>query len=133
LVGREVIAHCDWRTEHVRFDGETPVIGFDWDSLWKDREPAIVGAVAHMFCADWSQDEVAQAPTLEEARAFVADYESAAGRSFSKEERALCGAVFAYSIGYTARCSHCSGTDRRNFNGTFEHLIHTEGLRLLAL
>jgi hypothetical protein len=31
--GRAVIGHGDWRAEHVRFDGNAPVVAFDWDSL----------------------------------------------------------------------------------------------------
>lgn len=30
-----------------------------------------------MFCTDWSRNDLAQAPRLEEAAAFVADYEPA--------------------------------------------------------
>ena len=46
---------------------------FDWDSLCCEREPALIGCAAHGFCADWSQESRHQAPTAEEARAFVAE------------------------------------------------------------
>ena len=131
--GREVIGHTDWRAEHVRFDGDTPTVAFDWDSLCKDREPALVGITAHMFCADWSRDDVVQTPTLDEARAFVADYEAAAGKTFTRTERALCGAAFAYSVAYTSRCGHASGVDTRDQPGSFQHLIVSHGTELLHL
>jgi hypothetical protein len=131
--GRQVIGHSDWRAEHVRFDGDTPVVAFDWDSLCKEREPALVGATAHMFCADWSRDDAVQAPTLEEARAFVADYEAAAGSQFTRAERALCGAAFAYAVAYTSRCGHAGGVDTRDQPGSFQHLIARHGMRLLEL
>lgn len=132
-IGRRVVGHSDWRAEHVRFDGDRPVVAFDWDSLCKDREPTLVGITAHMFCADWSREDVAQAPTLEEARAFVADYQAAADREFTPAERTLCSAAFAYSVAYTSRCSHASGVDTRSVPGTFQHLIATVGTGLLDL
>jgi hypothetical protein len=132
--GEIVIGHGDWRAEHVRFDGERPVVAFDWDSLCKEREPALVGFNAHAFCADWTRAEtIAPAPTLDEARAFVADYEAARGRAFSVDERRLCGAAFAYSCAYTARCSWALGSDERAKPGTFHALVARHGARLLEL
>jgi phosphotransferase family enzyme len=131
--GRRVIGHSDWRVEHVRFDGDRPVVAFDWESLCEECEAALVGITAHMFCADWSREDVAQAPTIEEAAAFVADYEAAAGRTFTLAERALCGAAFTYSVAYTARCGHAGGIDTRNQPRTFQHLVSTVGTGLLDL
>jgi len=132
-VGRTVICHGDWRAEHVRFEGDEIVVAFDWDSLCSVAEPWILGTTAHMFCADWSRDDVAQAPTLAEARAFVGDYEAARGQAFTREERRACGAAFAYSIAYTARCGHSAGVDIRSEPGNHQYLIATEGFRLLDL
>jgi aminoglycoside phosphotransferase (APT) family kinase protein len=131
--GRQVIGHSDWRAEHVRFEGDRPVVAFDWDSLCKEQEPALVGSAAHMFCANWSRSAVVQSPTLEEAREFVAEYETAAGRRFTQAERVLCGAAFAYAVAYTSRCGHAAGVDTRAQPGTFHHLIATHGTRLLDL
>jgi hypothetical protein len=131
--GRIVLGHGDWRAEHVRFDGATPVVAFDWDSLCKEAEPALVGFNAHGFCADWSRADHAQAPTLDEARAFVNDYEVARGHPFADDERRLCGAAFAYSVAYTARCTHALGRDERRQPGTFQHLVATYGRGLLDL
>jgi hypothetical protein len=122
-VGISVIGHSDWRAEHVRFLGNTPVVAFDWDSLCREREPALIGAVAHGFCADWSQGDNRQAPNLDEARAFVRDYEDARGKAFSAEERRLCGACLAYASAYTARCGHAASGDERETPGTFQHLV----------
>jgi hypothetical protein len=74
-----------------------------------------------------------QAPTLAEARAFVGDYETARGSSFSAPERGLCAAAFAYSCAYTARCGHALGKDERGEVGTFAHLAWTERERLLGM
>ena len=86
-----------------------------------------------MFCADWSRDDVVQTPTLDEARAFVADYEAAAGKTFTRTELTLCGAAFAYSVAYTSRCGHASGVDTRDQPGSFQHLIASHGTELLHL
>jgi hypothetical protein len=131
--GRLVLGHCDWRAEHVRFEGDQPVAAFDWDSLCKEREPTLVGFIAHAFCADWTRSDYAQAPTLDEARAFVAAYEAARGAPFERDERALCGAAFAYSVGYTSRCGHAFGKRERDVPGTFHHLLASHGEGLLEL
>ncbi len=132
--GELVIGHGDWRAEHVRFHGNTPVVAFDWDSLCREYEPALVGHTAHAFCADWTTSTRSPAPTLDEARGFVADYESAHGSSFSGAERRLCGAAFAYSCAYTARCGHTGDAqEKQQQPGSFEALVAEEGLRLLKL
>jgi hypothetical protein len=124
--GRRVIGHGDWRQEHVRFVGDEPVAAFDWDSLCCEHEPALLGSVAHGFCADWSRNDHRQAPTIEEARAFIADYEAARQPRFTAAERRLCAACFAYSCAYTARCGHAPGGDQREQSGSFQHLLWTE-------
>jgi Phosphotransferase enzyme family len=131
--GRRVIGHGDWRQEHVRFIGDMPVVAFDCDSLCCELEPALLGVVAHGFCADWSCVDRRQAPTIEEARAFRSDYEETRGSSFSPDERRLCGAAFAYACAYTARCGHALGADERKMDGTFQHLVWTNRARLLDL
>ena len=131
--GRRVIGHGDWRQEHVRFVGDDPVVAFDWDSLCCGYEPALLGAVAHGFRADWSVAGRRQAPTLDEARAFKRDYEAARGQDFSAEERRLCGDSFAYACAYTARCGHAGGGDAREQPGTFQNLLWSERANLLDL
>lgn len=131
--GRAVIGHSDWRQEHVRFIGDKPVLAFDWDSLCCELEPALLGIVAHGFCADWSWADRRQAPSIEEARAFRSDYEETRGGMFSPDERRLCGAAFAYACAYTARCGHALGADERKMDGTFQHLVWTERVKLLDL
>jgi hypothetical protein len=131
--GSDVIGHGDWRQEHVRFLGDRPVAAFDWDSLCCESEPALLGSVAHGFCADWSLSDHVQAPTLAEARAFIADYEAARGYPFEAAERRQCAASFAYSCAYNARCSHALGADDRDRPGSFQHLMWTEREKLLEL
>ena len=135
--GDLVIGHADWRAEHVRFetDGDDIRISaiYDWDSLQKRREPALVGVTACCFCANWAAREtIALAPTLDEAKAFVADYEAARGRPFEREERLLMGGAFAYNVAYFARCGHAIGR-KRETPGNSNSLVGAEGVRLLTL
>jgi hypothetical protein len=126
--GQIVLGHGDWRAEHVHFEGNEPVAAYDWDSLCKEPEPALVGCAAHAFCANWSRTGHRQAPSLDEARAFVDDYESARGQRFDADERRLCAACFAYSVAYTARCGHAIGEDHG-----FQDLVARQGRRLMEL
>jgi hypothetical protein len=133
-VGEIVIGHGDWRVEHVRFADERPVIAFDWDSLCRVQEPSLIGFTAHAFCADFTRNHlIAPAPTLDEARSFVADYEETRGSRLGDEERRFCSASFAYACAYTARCDHSLGKDERGVAGTFMHLVANESMRLLKL
>jgi aminoglycoside phosphotransferase (APT) family kinase protein len=131
--GERVIAHADWRAEHLRFIDDRIVVAYDWDSLAVGPEPALVGSCAHAFTADWSHGHRAQAPSVDEARELVAAYEEARGRGFDLTERAACAAAFAYACAYTARCSHALGVDEREVPGTFQHLVHRHGRELLDL
>ena len=131
--GALVIGHGDWRAEHVHFVRDCIVGAFDWDSLCKEREPALVGFTTHAYCADWSRRPPPAAPTIEEARAFVAEYEAARGRAFAADERRLCGAAFAYSCAYTARCVWGLARDERGKPGTFQQLVASHGPTLLEL
>jgi hypothetical protein len=104
--GELVVAHCDWRAEHVRFEGEALVATYDWQSLALVREPELVGATAHAFTADWGIPQARRLPTLDEARAFAADYETARGARFSPAERETIDAAWVYATAYGARCEH---------------------------
>ena len=120
--GELVIGHGDWRVQHARFEGDRIVAAFDWAGLCKEREPALVGFNAFAFCVDWSRTPVPVTP-LDDARAFVADYEAARGRAFSADERRLCGAMFAYAYAYMAR----------NVEGTFREVVASHGPSLMEL
>lgn len=105
-LGEIVVAHSDWRAEHVRFDGEQIVATYDWQSLAVGREPVLLGTVAHAFTADWGIVQARRLPTLDEAQAFVADYEAARSARFSEPERKTIDAAWVYATAYGARCEH---------------------------
>ena len=100
-----VVAQADWRVEHLRFAGERLVAVFDWDSLRVDREAAAVGQVAQVFTTDWSAAEP-HVPTLNEASAFLDDYQAARGKPFTDEETTQARAAWVYATAYGARCEH---------------------------
>jgi Ser/Thr protein kinase RdoA (MazF antagonist) len=129
--GARVVGHFDWRTEHVRFAGDRVVAVFDWDSLLLDLEPVAVGAAAHAFCTDWERDALPAAPSAEEARAFVADYEDARGRRFEGDERLTLAGSLVYSLAYTARCVHAIGAAPGDRGRAFVRLLEDEGATLL--
>jgi hypothetical protein len=124
--GEKIIGHCDWRMEHVRFEGTRVVAAYDWDSLCHEHETVLLGSVAHGFTADWTLDDPRQAPSLDEARAFVADYEDARGRAFTPAERKGVSAAFTYAVAYTARCGHAlDPLSAEVEEGTFRALART--------
>jgi hypothetical protein len=106
ITGERIIAHADWRAEHVRFEGQEIVATYDWQSLAVGSEPALLGQIGYGFTTDWSTDQTRQTPTIEEFRAFIADYEAARGRRFSPPERKTIDAAWVYATAYGARCEH---------------------------
>jgi hypothetical protein len=105
-VGDTVVGHGDWSAKHFRFDGDEITAVYDWDSLISADEPRIVGQAAATHPATW-YIPVAVLATPDEARAFVAEYEEARGRSFSAHERRRLAASAAYVVAYGARCESC--------------------------
>jgi Phosphotransferase enzyme family len=104
--GETVLAHADWRAEHVRFDGGAIVASYDWQSLAVGSEAALIGQIGYGFTTDWSIEQQRRMPTLEEFRAFITDYAAARGKQFSRTERQTVDAAWVYATAYGARCEH---------------------------
>lgn len=104
--GELVVAHSDWRAEHLRFAQGEIVASYDYQSLCVGPEPVLVGIVGHAFTADWGIEQARRTPMLDEYRAFVAAYEQARGGPFSAAERKLADAAWVYATAYGARCEH---------------------------
>lgn len=107
--GDRVVGHVDWSVKHFRFEKGLVTAIYDWDSLAVDLEPVIVGQAARGFTFTWNLP-VRLAPSLEESRAFVAEYETARGAPFTPAERETAGAAAVYALAYTARCEHARGS-----------------------
>ncbi len=99
---RLVLAHGDWRVEHVKARGDQIVATYDWDSLAVLPETRIVGIDAHGHIADWSQSMTRNTPTYDDVVGFIADYEAARGDEFTPNERRAARAWAAYFIAYQA-------------------------------
>ena len=126
-----MVGHFDYRVEHLRFDGGRVVATFDWDSLHFERLPVLLGALAPHFTADWQREDVVRAPSLDEMRAFVSEFEASRGQAFSAVERRLLSASCVYSMSYTARCNHASSPREEGWNGDLRPLLRAEGRALL--
>jgi hypothetical protein len=108
--GRLVIGHGDWTVKHFRFDGLRPTVVYDWDSLNTDFESVFVGNSAATFTYT-EHLPVSVWPTVQEAQAFLDDYEQLRAEAFTPEERAAARAAAVYSRAYSARCTHAVGKD----------------------
>jgi Ser/Thr protein kinase RdoA (MazF antagonist) len=101
--GERVVGHVDWRAEHVHVDQTGTVVAvFDWDSLVRAPEAAVVGQAAAGWTIVWSRPD--PHPSVAEGRAFVAAYEAARGRPFADGEREVLDAAHGYVVAYGARC-----------------------------
>jgi Phosphotransferase enzyme family len=106
VAGDLVIGHGDWRAENLRFTGTQISAVYDWDSLVTIREPRLVGSACGHFTSDYRRDDIRQRPTLDEALAFVTDYEHPRGAPFSPDERRTVRAALVEGAAYGARCAH---------------------------
>ena len=112
--GEIVVGHVDWTVRHCRFVADELRVVYDWDSLAVLDEPRLVGEAARAFTTTWYLD-VRVTPTPEEASAFVAEYEAARGRRFTRTERARLAAAATYALAYTARCESCGDPAATDF------------------
>jgi hypothetical protein len=95
-----VIGHSDWSAKNIRFTGSHVGVVYDWDSLRLESEERLVGRISAKFT---SHPQVRSAPTPDEARAFVDEYESARGKPFTSRERERISAARLYAVAYKAR------------------------------
>ena len=87
---------------------------------------------AHGFTADWSLERVQRIPTADDIHAYVADYEEARGRPFSKLARQSLFAHCVYFIVYGARCTHSLDPKKMEWEqDNWPYLLRTEGDNLL--
>jgi hypothetical protein len=95
-------AHLDWGVKNVRFRSGRICAVYDWDSLGAASEAEMVGRASAEFPTQWERPGRPTA-TLDESAAFVAEYEEARGRLFSREERTVVEAAADYLIAHVAR------------------------------
>jgi hypothetical protein len=137
--GRPVIGHNDWSAKHFRFAGSAVRVIYDWDSVRVEPEPVLAGRAAKNFTMTYGtpwEGRVPMAPTLDELRAFIADYEATRGAPFTAAERRTAYAAAAYSMAYTSRCGHAidprDGPTAPLPPGSYRAALATYGETLLA-
>ncbi|MEZ4311183.1 MAG: hypothetical protein R3F14_24335 [Polyangiaceae bacterium] len=72
-----------------------------------------------------------RAPTLDEMRAFVTDFESHRQAPFTSSERPLLSAAAVYAMAYTARCNHAERPAEEGWNGDLRPLLRAHARTLL--
>ena len=100
-----VVTHLDWGCRNMLAKNGQVTAVFDWDSIFLIPETQAVGDAAAGFLTTWYFD-IQRVPTPDDSGAFVLDYESARGRSFTREEREIIAARTTYGLSYGARCGH---------------------------
>jgi hypothetical protein len=93
------LGHADWEAQNLRWTGDRPFLVHDWDSLAWLPEAALAGAAAGSFASNGSPS---LAP-LAGSAAFLYEYQSARGRSFSRDETEIAWAASLWPAVYNAR------------------------------
>jgi hypothetical protein len=126
-----VVGHFDWRSENLPVTGARVVAVFDWDSVGAATEPIVVGSATHHFTLDWRSPNP-HVPTLDEVRAFVADYEKARGRPFTDAERVAARTAYVFCTAYGARCEHVLASSGQPAPTGFRDRLASAGAALLG-
>ena len=113
--GELVIGHTDWSAQNCRFVDDMIHVVYDWDSLMLDKEPTIVAGAAMTFAFNWLLSGPQIAPSPDEARAFVGEYEEARGAPFTVAEWESITAAATYSLAYGARLEHSLDPARTDY------------------
>ena len=93
------LGHADWETQNIRWhDGEVYVV-HDWDSLAWLPEAALVGAASGSF----TSNGVPTLAPVESSAAFLYEYQSTRGRSFTREETEVAWAASLWPAVFNAR------------------------------
>ncbi|TML93619.1 MAG: hypothetical protein E6G06_01340 [Actinobacteria bacterium] len=109
-----VIGHIDWEAHNLDWDGTTPVVVHDWDSVAIRVEAGIAGAAAIVYP---SNGTTAVAATIEQTGSFLDAYARARPSQWSSRanETAWCAGLWV--ITYNAKKETLGGG-----TGYLEHL-----------
>lgn len=133
--GPVVVGHGDWSVKHFRFEGGEISAVYDWDSLRMTKEAIIVGTAAATFPATWYIRVESLAPSPDEMRLFLEEYETGRAGPFSSTQREAAVAGAVYAMAYAARCEHAIDPEAKNLAGGFREALRdheNEYLRLPA-
>lgn len=83
------LGHGDWESQNIRWNGDTPLVVHDWDSVIAQPEAAIVGLAAAVWAA---QGAPGGAATVAQTAEFIDAYQTAFGEWSSQDRAAAWGA-----------------------------------------
>jgi len=95
----DVVGHCDWESQNIRWSNSKAVVVHDWDSACTLPEAAIVGIAAAIFPATGGDE----AATVDQSEEFIATYLTATGRPWSAEEHSVAWAAGLWALAYNAK------------------------------
>ena len=107
-----VIGHIDWEVHNLDWDGGTPVLVHDWDSIAIRPEVTVAGVAAATFP---SNGRTAVAATIDQTAAFLDAYENHRNWTTSDHELAWCAGLWVLT--YNAKKESLGGG-----TGYLEHL-----------
>lgn len=102
-----VVGHVDWWVDNLRWTDARLHVVHDWDSLALQPEAIICGFGATIFAESlehWLQADLAQ------SEAFIAGYERARGRRWTREERQVCWAAGLWHNSAAISAASANGT-----------------------
>lgn len=124
-----VLGHHDWSGKHFRFAADAVTAVYDWDSVRVGSEAVIVGNAAFTFTANYDLPDVDPAPSPDEARAFVDEYDKLRATRLTRAEREQIAACGTYLLAYVARCEQSLGDGE----APFTHALRLHGARYLQV
>ena len=116
-----MLLHTDISAANVRVREGSVCAIYDMDSVaLVDEMRGLAGAaVHHTYTGDGRELRTSR----EEARAFVADYEAARGKSLALQERERVNAAAVYAMAYTSRCEHSGDPDGLQTDGSMRSIL----------
>jgi Ser/Thr protein kinase RdoA (MazF antagonist) len=118
----QVVGHLDWEAHNLLWrDGQAAAV-LDFDSIGVRPEAAIAGAAAAVYPS--LGDNVAA--SIGQTEQYLAAYEAASGRVFSRTEHQVAWAAGAWVLAYNAR-KEAARTSR----GPYQDLLAADGAERL--
>jgi hypothetical protein len=118
----QVVGHLDWEAHNLLWrDGRAAAV-LDFDSIGVRPEAAIAGAAAAVFPSLGD----AVAASIGESAQFLAAYQAASGRQFTRTEHQVAWAAGAWVLAYNARKEAARAT-----RGPYLELLAADGAERL--
>jgi hypothetical protein len=105
--GPVILAHCDWESQNMLFNGPRLHVVFDWDSLLVERAACLVGLAAGCHTAQ-GEPGVSDSPSTADVELFLDLYAEASGRPWTRADRRAAAASALWLRAYNARIEQAS-------------------------